>query len=47
MTITMLIAVAGVYLWVAVEQTIKGNAGMGVAYLGYALANIGMCFLAK
>ena len=42
-----LIAVTGIiYAYVAVEQGIKGNLGMSVAYAGYAFANIGLWKLA-
>ena len=45
---TWLIAVTGlIYLWVALEQTIKYNDyAMGIVYLGYAFANVGMFVLA-
>jgi len=43
-----LIAITGViYLWVAVEQMMKGNVPMFICYLGYAFANIGLYFMAK
>lgn len=43
-----LIAVTGIiYAYVAVEQGIKGNLGMCMAYLGYAFANIGLYKLAS
>lgn len=35
-----------VYLYIAVEQGIKGNYGMLIAYLGYAFANVGLYMLA-
>jgi hypothetical protein len=38
-----LIAVTGViYTYVFVDQFLKGNTGMGLAYLGYAFSNIGL-----
>jgi hypothetical protein len=41
-----LIAVTGViYTYVFIDQFIKGNVGMGLAYAGYAFSNIGL-FLA-
>ena len=41
-----LIAITGViYTYVFVDQFIKGNTAMGIAYLGYAFSNIGL-FLA-
>ena len=43
-----LIAVTGaIYAYVAVEQGIKGNVGMCMAYIGYAFANIGLYKLAS
>jgi len=43
-----LIAVTGlIYLWVAVDQMIKGNMPMFVCYLGYAFANIGLYRMAS
>lgn len=43
-----LIALTGViYAYVAAEQFWRGNPGMGIAYVGYALANIGLWMLAK
>jgi hypothetical protein len=43
-----LIALTGViYLYVAVEQFWHGNPGMGIAYLGYAFANVGLFVMAK
>lgn len=43
-----LIAVTGViYGYVAIEQGIKGNLGMCLAYAGYAFANIGLYKLAS
>lgn len=43
-----LIALTGViYAYVALEQGFKGNAGMAIAYAGYAFANIGLYLLAS
>ena len=43
-----LIAFTGaVYLYVAVEQGLKGNIGMLITYIGYAFANIGLYLLAN
>lgn len=36
-----------IYLYIAVEQALKGNVGMGITYLGYALGNVGLCMLAR
>lgn len=38
-----LIAVTGlIYSYVFIEQFLKGNTAMGIAYLGYAFSNIGL-----
>jgi hypothetical protein len=43
-----LIALTGViYAYVALEQGIKGNVGMAIAYCGYAFSNIGLYLLAS
>lgn len=43
-----LIIVTGlIYLYVSLEQIYKGNAGMGIAYLGYSFSNIGLYLLAS
>lgn len=35
-----------IYLYIAIEQGVKGNYGMLIAYLGYAFANVGLYMLA-
>ena len=43
-----LIALTGaIYAFVALEQGLKGNIPMCIAYAGYAFSNIGLYFLAK
>ena len=38
-----LIAVVGiVYTVVAVDLLVKGNMGLGIAFVGYALGNVGL-----
>jgi hypothetical protein len=38
-----LIAVVGVvYTVVAIDLLLKGNVGLGVAFVGYALGNVGL-----
>jgi hypothetical protein len=38
-----LIGITGlIYTYVFVDQFMKGNTGMGLAYLGYAFSNIGL-----
>lgn len=36
-----------VYAYISAEQFWKDNPGMGVAYFGYAVANVGLWLLAK
>ena len=35
-----------IYLYVAIEQGVKGNTGMLIAYIGYAFANLGLYMMA-
>ena len=43
-----LIAVIGVvYLVVAVDLIIKGNMGLGVAFVGYSIGNVGLFIAAR
>jgi hypothetical protein len=42
----LIILTGFVYTYVAVEQGLKGNMGMMIAYAGYAFANIGLYLLA-
>ena len=43
-----LIGVIGlVYFVVAIDQFIKGGAGTGIMFLGYALGNVGLVMVAK
>jgi hypothetical protein len=42
-----LIIVTGViYTYIAAEQGYKGNTGMAVCYIGYALGNVGLYMMA-
>ena len=36
-----------IYAYVSIEQGIKGNHGMMIAYAGYAFSNIGLYILAS
>lgn len=38
----LLALVAVIYLWVAINYTISGNTGMGLAFAAYSVANIGL-----
>lgn len=31
-----------IYTYVCIDQFLKGNTGMGIAYAGYAFSNIGL-----
>lgn len=43
-----LIALTGcIYAYVAAEQFFRGNPGLGIAYMGYAFANVGLYLVAK
>jgi hypothetical protein len=43
-----LIAVVGlVYLYIGVEQYLKGNSPLGITFVGYAFSNIGLYMAAK
>jgi hypothetical protein len=43
----LLLLVAGIYTYTAVEQIFKGNAALGVAFLSYAVSNLAFFFLTK
>jgi len=36
-----------IYAYVAVEQFTKGNAGMALMYISYAMANVGLYITVK
>jgi hypothetical protein len=43
-----LIAIIGVvYAWVAFDLLRNGNTGLGIAFIGYALGNVGLYLAAK
>jgi len=43
-----LIALTGlIYTYVFIDQLMRGNMGMGIAYAGYAFSNIGLYMLAS
>jgi hypothetical protein len=40
---SILIAIVGiVYTVVAIDLLVKGNTGLGIAFVGYALGNVGL-----
>jgi hypothetical protein len=43
-----LIALIGVaYVWIGIEQWFKGNTGVGVMFIGYAVGQAGVWLQAK
>jgi hypothetical protein len=43
-----LIVVTGlIYVYISIEQLVKGNSGLAVTYFGYALGNVGLFMMAK
>jgi hypothetical protein len=42
----LIIATGLIYLYIAIEQLIKGNVAMFICYLGYAGANVGLWMMA-
>jgi len=47
MSAPLILAVAVVYLFVALDQWRAGNPGMAVAWFGYALSNCGLAWAAS
>lgn len=47
MSSPLILAVGAVYLVVAVDQARKGDTGMAIAWLGYAVANVGLAMSAR
>ena len=47
MSASLIFMVGLVYFIVAVDQSLNGNTGMGIAFGGYAFSNIGLYMLAK
>ena len=42
----LILLTGAIYAYIAVEQGIKGNTGMLIAYAGYAFSNVGLYLLA-
>ena len=43
-----LIIVTGlIYAYIGIEQGVKGNIPMGITYLSYSTANVGLYFMAR
>jgi len=47
MSATLILCVGFVYLMVGIDQFRKGDPGMALAWLGYALANVGLAWNAR
>ncbi|CAB5171117.1 hypothetical protein UFOVP155_68 [uncultured Caudovirales phage] len=47
MSAWLIILTGAIYAYVAIEQGMKGNTGMAMAYAGYAFSNIGLWMLAR
>jgi hypothetical protein len=43
----LIIVTGAIYLYIGIEQGVKGNLPMAVVYTGYAFSNIGLYLLAK
>lgn len=43
----LLLVVAGIYIYAAIEQMLKGQIPLGVAFLSYAVSNLAFFFLTK
>ena len=43
----LIIFTGAIYAYVAGEQFVRGNPGMGIAYAGYAFDNVGLWMVAK
>jgi hypothetical protein len=43
----LIILTGAIYAYIGIEQVVKGNLPMGITYMSYATANIGLYFMAK
>ena len=46
MSAWLIVLTAFIYLYIGIEQGLKGNMGMLITYIGYAFANVGLWMLA-
>lgn len=46
MSAWLILLTGGIYLYISLEQGLKGNTGMAMAYFGYAFSNVGLYLLA-
>jgi hypothetical protein len=47
MSANLILFVGLIYLYVAIEQGIKGNIGLLIAFSGYAFSNVGLYLMAS
>lgn len=47
MSFWLIVLTGLIYAYVAIEQVTKGNIPLGLAYAGYAFANIGLSMAVK
>lgn len=47
MSSPLILAVGAVYLVVSIDQFRRGSVGMALAWLGYAIANVGLAWEAR
>ena len=47
MSAWLILLTGGIYAYVSLEQGMKGNTGMAIAYAGYAFSNVGLYLLAS
>jgi hypothetical protein len=45
MSSNLIILTSLIYAYVFIDQFIKGNSGMGLAYFGYAVSNVGLLMM--
>lgn len=43
----LILFVGAIYAYVAIDQFLKGNTGMGMAFTGYAFSNLGLSMFAR
>lgn len=47
MSHTLIALIGAAYVWIAAEQWLKGDSGVGIMFCGYALAQWGVYLQAK
>jgi hypothetical protein len=43
----LIILTGAIYAYIGIEQIVKGNVPMGITYISYCTANIGLYYMAK